>query len=213
LSYLLYNLGVLELTFIRHGETIWNAEGRFQGHLDSPLTALGIRQAKALNKRLSGQSFDTLYSSDSGRVLQTASLVFPNKPSQQDMRLREIHYGVIEGKTRAEFSTQEEAMYTHTQEDRFYRRITHGENWQDLQTRLQDWMNSLPKEGRVAVVTHGGVIRAALFLLVGFPQNYAWNARVDNTSGSRFYISSKQKMLIGFNDAAHLENVTPDFDT
>ncbi len=198
--------------FIRHGETIWNAQGRFQGQLDAPLTELGIRQAKALNKRLSKQSFDALYSSDSGRVLQTSSLVFPNQSPQTDVRLREIHYGVIEGKTRAEFSAEEEVMYIHTQEDRYHRRITNGENWQDLYTRLQDWMDTLPKEGCIAVVTHGGVIRAALFALVGYPQNYAWNVRVDNTSISRFSISPKQKMLIAFNDVAHLENVSSDFD-
>ena len=154
---------MLELTFIRHGETIWNAQGRFQGQQDAPLTQLGIRQAKALNKRLSKQSFDALYSSDSGRVLQTAGLVFPNQSPQMDVRLREIHYGVIEGKTKAEFSVEEGDMYNQVYEDPYYHRIDGGENWQDLHIRLQDWMNSLPKEGRMAMVTHGGVIRAALF--------------------------------------------------
>lgn len=207
-----YSFRVLELTFIRHGETIWNAQGRFQGQLDAPLTQLGIRQAKALNKRLSQQSFDALYSSDSGRVLQTAALVFPNQTPQSDVRLREIHYGVLEGKTKAEFSAEDLSMYNQVYEDPYHRRIEGGENWQDLHLRLQDWMSSLPREGRIAVVTHGGVIRAALFLLVGYPQNRAWNARVDNTSLTRMMISPLQRMLISFNDAAHLESVSLDFD-
>ncbi|NET23734.1 MAG: histidine phosphatase family protein, partial [Okeania sp. SIO1H5] len=49
---------------IRHGETVWNRQGRYQGFLDSPLTEKGIQQAQRLRQRLSGYRFDAIYSSD-----------------------------------------------------------------------------------------------------------------------------------------------------
>jgi broad specificity phosphatase PhoE len=70
---------MLDLWLIRHGETTWNAEKRIQGHMDSPLSVLGIRQVNALAKRLSNKKFDAIYSSDSGRAIQTATIAFPNR--------------------------------------------------------------------------------------------------------------------------------------
>ena len=62
-----------ELVVVRHGETLWNADGRQQGHLDSPLSELGWRQAEAIAERVAGQPFDALYSSDLGRAYCTVS--------------------------------------------------------------------------------------------------------------------------------------------
>ena len=63
------------IILLRHGETVWNVEGRYQGHLDSPLTATGEAQAHALAERLAGQSFARLYSSDLGRAQRTAEFI------------------------------------------------------------------------------------------------------------------------------------------
>ena len=65
------------VVFVRHGETVWNAEGRYQGHLDSPLTEVGQKQVKALAERLRGEAFTAIYSSDLGRCRLTAQPVRP----------------------------------------------------------------------------------------------------------------------------------------
>ena len=57
---------------VRHGETVWNVEGRWQGHFNSPLTDKGKLQAEALAKRLKAIDFNHLYSSDLGRAFETA---------------------------------------------------------------------------------------------------------------------------------------------
>jgi bisphosphoglycerate-dependent phosphoglycerate mutase len=67
----------IELFLVRHGETQWNVENRFQGQLDSPLTETGIRQAEQLGKALAGIPFDDIISSDLGRAIHTANLTNP----------------------------------------------------------------------------------------------------------------------------------------
>ena len=79
------------LLIIRHGETVWNAEHRFQGHGDSPLTETGRNQVAALGRRMKAINFDALVSSDLGRTRQTASIIadFTGHAVQFDNRLRE----------------------------------------------------------------------------------------------------------------------------
>ncbi|MGZ5146043.1 MAG: histidine phosphatase family protein, partial [Burkholderiales bacterium] len=60
-----------EILLIRHGETLWNQQGRMQGQHDSPLTPVGLQQARQLAGRLRKVPFAALYSSDLGRAHQT----------------------------------------------------------------------------------------------------------------------------------------------
>ena len=76
----------------RHGETEWNKRGVLQGWLDSPLTELGKQQAIAVDWQP-----DVVYTSDLGRAVATAQLMFPNRPIIQDSRLREIFLGDWQG--------------------------------------------------------------------------------------------------------------------
>ncbi|MGD9373963.1 MAG: histidine phosphatase family protein, partial [Desulfobacterales bacterium] len=87
------------LMVIRHGETVWNAEERFQGHGDSPLTETGRIQVTALGRRMQDFQFDALISSDLGRTQETASIIaeFTGHSVGIDSRLRERNYGVLEG--------------------------------------------------------------------------------------------------------------------
>jgi 2,3-bisphosphoglycerate-dependent phosphoglycerate mutase len=81
------------LWLIRHGQTDWNLEGRYQGQCDAPLNAAGRAQAEALASRLTGQSFAALYSSDLQRARETAEIIGAQLGlfSQCEVRLREIN--------------------------------------------------------------------------------------------------------------------------
>src|SRR4030065_38117 len=92
------------LIAIRHGETGWNKESRFQGHLNSALNDEGLAQAQALGERLAAERFDLLLSSDLGRALQTASAIAMRSGHEivVEPRLRERRMGLFQGLTAAE---------------------------------------------------------------------------------------------------------------
>lgn len=90
------------LTFLRHGETDWNAQLKCQGQTDIPLNTEGHAQAKSLGAYLAKEKFDYVYSSDLSRCLETVSAVLQQGPTpdiqvMQDKRLRERSFGVYEG--------------------------------------------------------------------------------------------------------------------
>ena len=92
------NSSATELTVVRHGETVWNNEGRQQGHLDSPLSPLGLRQAQAIANRLASERFNAIYSSDLGRAWATAERITAchDLEIHTDPRLRERHLGIFQ---------------------------------------------------------------------------------------------------------------------
>ena len=97
-----------ELIIIRHGETTGNRDGIWQGHLDTPLTDVGIAQARAVAERLGKASFSRLYSSDLGRAHKTAAIIAQRTGHsiKTDLRLRERSLGVSEGLTTPEIQTR-----------------------------------------------------------------------------------------------------------
>lgn len=90
-----------ELILIRHGETHWNIEKRFQGTADSPLTPAGEGQARLLAKRVARLNPAALYSSDLGRAALTAGIIAEAcvLPVIEDTDLRERNVGVLTGLT------------------------------------------------------------------------------------------------------------------
>ena len=84
---------------VRHGETAWNAEGRIQGHSDTPLSEHGIRQARAAASRLADPVIDAAYSSDLVRASETARMLLEGRdtPLVRTAELRERYYGSLKG--------------------------------------------------------------------------------------------------------------------
>lgn len=148
---------------IRHGETLWNAEERFQGHEDSPLTQTGRQQVEALGRRLQQVTFDRLISSDLGRTRETSKIIagFTGHVVETDPRLRERNYGVLEGLTVPEIkAAHAEVLARFNTDDPAYV-IPGGESHQMQYDRNIDWLEShlaAHPGSTCAIVVHGGVL-------------------------------------------------------
>jgi probable phosphoglycerate mutase len=199
---------MLELWLIRHGESTWNRENRIQGQSDVPLSELGVRQGEALARRLRGARFDAVFSSDLQRAHHTARLALPAAEVQLDARLREIHFGVLEGKVWEGLEGDEGRILERWREDPYLNRLPQGESYRDLSERVADWLESLPRSGRVAAFAHGGTIRSVLYRFTGQPDGHNWRFFIDNTSISRLVIGERGVIIHSVNDAAHLEGLT-----
>ena len=193
-----------EIWWIRHAETTWNSEGRWQGHTDVPLSDLGQQQAQALGRRLEGQAFDGVFSSDLERTIQTSRLALPDRAPVQDARLREINFGHFEGVTRAELSPEKVTEWDAWWKDPFNLRVTGGESMTDLGDRVQAWMDELPPEGRFAAFTHGGVIRCMFWKITGAPPEGRWSVQLDNTSLTKVRLRENRTIILCLNDCSHL---------
>jgi probable phosphoglycerate mutase len=163
-----------ELILIRHGETEWNRQGRFQGQQDSPLTPEGASQAEAIAAHLARWDIQALYASDLGRTLQTAApmaaatgLTVIPEPG-----LRERNLGILEGLTRAEAETHHAEVSA-----RYWARdpdfdLPGGESLRTLERRGQCVLGALAArhpEQRIAVVSHGGLLTVFIRAALGVP--------------------------------------------
>ena len=175
-----------EIYFVRHGQTSWNAEGRYQGSRDIPLNEIGRGQADQNGVLLrdllrrggrSPSDFDW-YVSPLGRTRETMTRLRghfgPLLPEVIiDPRLIEISFGIYEGRLHTELSAGEMTIAGERDADFWFFRPPEGESYDDLARRVTDFGQSL--RGPSIVVAHGGILRVLKFLIEGFPAAEAVN--------------------------------------
>lgn len=171
---------------IRHGETLWNRNGRWQGQAPVPLNEEGEQQAKLLAAYLAAQRDDAvvIYSSDLRRALQTAHAIAARLsiPVIPDRLWREIDVGEWQGLTVEEVRAWDPERLALVATDPERQPRPGGESWEQVGERGLQALLALPKAHpgeRVLVVTHGGLIRSVLNRLI--PQEDP-RFIVDNTS-------------------------------
>jgi broad specificity phosphatase PhoE len=162
--------------YIRHGETAWNAAGRFQGAQDIPLNDLGLTQAAH-----AGRILDQLFARDGraasslafvasplGRARHTMELVrralkLPPGEYALDDRLREIGYGHWEGSTLAQMQASDPELFATREIDKWGVPPPGGESYAAVTIRMRDWYQSV--QGDTVAVAHGGTARALMVAL------------------------------------------------
>ena len=158
---------------LRHGETVWNRADRRQGRRDSPLTLLGIAQARAVGGLLGELLMDSrppIHSSPLGRAWQTTVIVAEvlGRDSDEivtDERLAEISYGEWEGLTSAEISRADADYYERRTADRWTIPPRGGESFVDLQVRLAPWLAAQDLARDIVVIGHAALNRALVGLI------------------------------------------------
>jgi broad specificity phosphatase PhoE len=203
---------MIEITLIRHGETVANAAGIWQGHGDAGLSEEGFRQVSALADRLAGERFDRVVCSDLKRARQTADAL--GLDAEPDPAWREVDIGAWEGLGRDE-------VY-----DRFPAEIAAlaagedvplggGESWSRFGIRIDGAFGRLAaglEDGqRALVVCHGGAIHSIVAGHLGFrslPRPWPI-AALENTSLTVLRDGIHGRALHSFNDATHLREAPP----
>ena len=121
-----------------------------------------------------------------------------------DKRLREINFGIYEGKSKSTLTTDEAEAVQRWWVEPYKEKLQGGESMTCLNQRVSDFLSELPQECDIAIFTHGGVIRNAIWQVVGIPVQGAWSVQIENASVTMLEYTSRRILVHGVNDSAHL---------
>lgn len=197
------------LFLVRHGETAWNVEGRIQGHLDIPLNNTGLAQADAVGRRLAGEAFDAIYSSDLIRAYRTGSPVVanPDRDIVRDPRLRERHLGVLQGLTGEEALAKQPAAWKAFKSREPGAALEGGESIGEFFRRTVDFIEEklhAHPGGRILIVTHGGLLDAAYRHAIGMPLSMTRDFPIYNASVNVLSHGAGKWSIDTWGDIGHL---------
>lgn len=195
--------------FVRHGLTDYNIERRFQGSLDIPLNADGVRQAETAAARCRELGLERIYHSTLARAAETARIIAEasGAPLIPCKGFNEVSLGAFQGLNHDEAKAQYPVEYAHYFADRVNAAPPQGESLFDVQQRALETLSLIEKDAkgceRIAVVSHGALLKSLLGGIAGIPlQNYAC---YDVSNGSISVVESKDgiRRLITLNAMAH----------
>ncbi len=208
----------LDILLVRHGETEWNSLRRIQGQLDIPLNEIGLRQARAIARRLGASPVAAVYTSNLLRASQTAEPIAAacGRVALPDRRLRERHFGSLQGSyyETLQQTDPERHRRMHSRDLAFD--MDGGETLPALHERVCEVMAEIAarhREGPVVVVAHGGVLdccyRLASGLALDAPRTYG----LFNASLNTIAYDSDGFRLVSWGDVTHLGAAADEIDT
>jgi alpha-ribazole phosphatase len=201
----------MNLLLIRHGQTNWNLEQRFQGQSDIPLNETGRKQANALAERLAAEKFDAVYSSDLQRATETAKIICTSQ-IHPDPRLREVNFGDWEGMIYDEIKVKYPETLAAWEADIFKNAPPHGETLEQLSIRVQSMLDELRKkheDQNILIVAHGGVLQTLICLALKLPPTMYWQFHLSTASTSEVAFYPAGAILNSLNDTSHLSKSAP----
>jgi len=203
---------MLHLILVRHGETEWNVQRRYQGQFNVPLSPVGRQQAERIAQRLAGQKIDAVYASDLERAWETAAIIAAkhNLAVASEPRLRELKFGVLEGLTFDEAQIQYPEMITAWLKD--FNQPPQGAESVDLFNAriiaLLDDLKQKHDEQTLLLVGHGGSLSEILRVVLGLSREKRWYLEMENASLSEVLIAEDYVSLKRLNDTGHLVALT-----
>lgn len=159
---------------VRHGQTDWNVQARYQGQTDVPLNAAGVQQAQALAYELAGKHFNAVFSSPLQRARLTAEIIAAglSLPVQIDDRLREINQGLWEGEIYHDLLIRYPDEMRARREDPYHFRPPEGESAAEVADRVARVADNIARQypaGCVLVVSHALTLAALYCQANRFP--------------------------------------------
>ena len=205
-----------QVILIRHGQSQGNAEGRFGGHTDTPLSPLGRQQAEATARALASEKLTAIYSSDLARAIETATPLAKATGAQliPTDAFRERSVGVMEGLTFEEAAAQHPEQYQALLRRDFEHVLLGGESYRQMLERAAGKLDELIEKhrgGKIAVFAHTGTICILILHLMGAldaPELKPVWIGTGNCGLARFDLRSDGFVrVLGINDTRHLIDV------
>ena len=203
----------MQLILIRHGETLWNKEGRIQGISDIELSTAGIEQARLLALSLKEHPIGAIHASPLKRALKTAEIIneFHRKEIQTHQDLMEMDQGDFEGFSFKELMAQQKDFLNKWIADPASVKMPNGESLTQLQERAWRAMERIiKKEENALVVAHNFTIAAIICRIRSISLNEFQSSCVGNASKTIVNFQKDGIFIETFNDRSHLpEDITP----
>lgn len=198
----------MQITFVRHAQSIWNAEDRWQGQSDVPLSDRGRDEARIVGERLRGEPFDRIVASDLSRAMETARAIAGDRTIETRAALREMNLGSWCGRLHHEVQVEFPDQLLALQRGEAVRIGGTGETIVEFGDRVLAQLATLEEEGgpsqRLLVVTHGGVIRAVMMAMLALQGRERPLIGVGNTGIVRLVAKDGARTLSTYNDQQHL---------
>lgn len=196
-----------KILLLRHGQTDWNAQMRFQGCMDIPLNERGIRQAAMTTDRITEWAPEEIYVSPLKRALATAVIATDGKQSSFHVMedLREVGFGDWEGQSISSLQ-KSGGDYLHWVEHPFSVKIPNAESTDEIKSRVRRVLATLQKTWaqRILVVSHGGTLRAFLAEALNLSLEIVWkNFRMSNCALTGVEYTGEKFVLCFYNDTLH----------
>ena len=193
----------MEIYFVRHGQTIWNVEKRFQGLSDSPLTELGITQAKLLGKKLKDIKFDKFYSTSLKRANDTANYIKGDRDQEVEIfdDFIEISMGDMEGMGHEKFKE----LYPVQLKNFFFNQIEYDPR---VIKGLNKFVELNKNYERVLVVSHGATLKTLLHYISGKDISTLSDEEIPkNTSYTIVEYKDGKFEITDFSNTSHLDEI------
>jgi len=175
------------IILVRHGQTVWNEEGRFQGRLNSPLTKKGELQAKENAKKLKKniENFKNIkiFSSPLGRAKDTVYIICDELEINRDRiifdnRIIEFNYGIFEGQKREDMMKRQE--FRDREANKWSYKIENGESYILVENRVKEFLDSIRDEKKVIIVAHEMVNRTIRGVYCNYDKNITLSLKQPN---------------------------------
>jgi broad specificity phosphatase PhoE len=201
-----------KVILVRHGETIWNSEGRLQGQSNIPLSDTGLEQAVRVADRLAKETVSAVYASDLGRAAETAKAIAERHllPVVQTPALREMGFGIWEGRILTELKrdSPEHMRVFNDKPGEFS--VANAETFHQVKERAYGaLMEAVQKHtgGTIVLVSHGGTLRTILCAVLELDLNRLWSFEQHNTAISVLDFHKGKTYISLVNDTHHLSEL------
>jgi len=202
----------LKIYLVRHGETQWNSEGRFQGQIDIPLNDIGISQALATARASLRLGLTALYSSPLKRTIQVAQHIssITGIPINLDPGLMELNLGSLEGITGNDMRRNWPEVWNQWRLDPSLVSMPKGESLISLSDRCWESFDNIQRnhsdDDQIAIVSHNFAIRCICARILQIPLHNFHSMTLSLSSITTVELFRDSWRLLSYNSVSHLIN-------